>query len=432
MQLTKRAHFYVFLVCAFGLLAFGYWVTRLRLVGISREEVIASLLFFVTISVTDLFATLIPAFRSAISASVALWIAAVVSLGPPLGILIVVAATLVSELYFRVVNVDLREQKSLLVAEVTFFNVAQVALAIGITAAYFSLSGVPTGYLATGVDFLKVAVGFFIAVFLNSSLVSGVVSFSSKQPFRYLATEWFRDFSVQYLVLCVSALLLIVLYSLSPWHMLLGLAPLVLVHLSFRSYLRIREEAQKTFEKVVELLEERDPYTGEHSNEVAELAGAIAQELGLRGSEVEMIKAVARVHDIGKIAVPDRILLKPGKLDPEEWEIMKRHPVIGADLLKGLEVYGRYADVVRYEHEHWDGSGYPEGLKGEEIPMAARIIAAADVYHALISDRPYRPAYPKEKALDIIRNMAGKVLDPKVVEALLRALERQEEEGRKG
>jgi len=264
-------------------------------------------------------------------------------------------------------------------------------------------------------------------VILNSSLVSGVVSLSTRQPIRYLAAEWFRDFSVQYFILCVSALLLIVLYSLSPWHMLLGLTPLVLIHLSFKSYLRIREEAQKTFEKVVELLEERDPYTGEHSGKVAELAGAIAQELGLRGSEVEMIKAVARVHDIGKIAVPDRILLKPGKLDPEEWEIMKRHPAIGADLLKGLEVYGRYADVVRYEHEHWDGSGYPEGLKGEEIPMPARIIAAADVYHALISERPYRPAYPKEKALDIIRNMAGRVLDPKVVGALLRVIERHGE-----
>jgi len=207
--------------------------------------------------------------------------------------------------------------------------------------------------------------------------------------------------------------------------MLLGVTPLVLVHLSFRSYLKIREEAQKTFEKVVELLEERDPYTGEHSNEVGELAGGIAQELGLRGSEVEMIKAVARVHDIGKIAVPDRILLKPGKLDPEEWEVMKRHPVIGADLLKGLEVYGRYADVARYEHEHWDGSGYPEGLKGEEIPLAARIIAAADVWHALISDRPYRPAYSWEEAEDIIRSMAGRVLDPKVVGALLRVLERR-------
>lgn len=211
--------------------------------------------------------------------------------------------------------------------------------------------------------------------------------------------------------------------------MLLGLTPLVLVHLSFRSYLRFREEAQKTFEKVVELLEERDPYTGEHSGEVADLAGAIAQELGLRGSEVEMIKAVARIHDIGKIAVPDRILLKPGKLDPEEWEVMKRHPVIGADLIKGLEIYGRYAEVVRHEHEHWDGSGYPNGLQEEEIPLESRIIAAADVYHALISDRPYRPAYSQEEALDIIRGMAGRVLDPKVVGALLRVLEREREGG---
>ncbi|MCD6129118.1 hypothetical protein J7J35_05380, partial [Candidatus Bipolaricaulota bacterium] len=278
MQLTRRAQFYVLLVCALGLSAFGYWVSRLRLAGVSREEVIASLLFFVAIVVTDLFATLIPPFRSDISASVALFIAAVVSLGPPLGILVVVAATLASELYLRVINTDLKGQKPLFVAEVVSFNVTQVALSLSVTAAYFLWLRVPTGYLATGVDFLKVAGGFFIFVFLNSSLVSGVVSLSSRQPIQYLATEWFRDFSVQYLVLCVSALLLIVLYSLSPWHMLLGLTPLVLVHLSFRSYLRIREEARKTFEKVVELLEERDPYTGEHSNEVAELAGAIAQE----------------------------------------------------------------------------------------------------------------------------------------------------------
>ncbi|MBC7097842.1 HD domain-containing protein [Candidatus Bipolaricaulota bacterium] len=373
----------------------------------------------------DLFATLIPAFRRDISASVALWIAAVVSLGASFGILIVVAATLVSELYLRVFISDLRGRNPLLVAEVISFNVTQVAFSLGLTAAYFLLVRAPVGRLAGGVDFIKVVGGFFIFVSLNSSLVSGVVSLSTKQPIRYLVVEWFRDFSAQYLILCVSAVLLVVLYSLSPWHMLLGLTPLVLVHLSFRSYLRIREEAQKTFEKVVELLEQRDPYTGEHSGEVAELAGAIAQELGLRGSEVEMIKAVARVHDIGKIAVPDRILLKPGKLDPDEWEVMKRHPDIGAELLKGLEVYGRYADIVRYEHEHWDGSGYPQGLKGEEIPLPARIIAAADVWHALISDRPYRPAYPKEKALDIIRSMAGRVLDPKVVGALLRVLERQ-------
>jgi len=161
LQLTTRAHVYAFLVCILGFSASGYWVSRLDLSGVSREEVIASLLFFAAIVVADLFATLIPAFRSAISASVALWTGAVVSLGPPLGILIVVVATLVSELYFRVVNVDLRGQKPLLVAEVTSFNVAQVVLTASIIAVYFSLLKVPTGYLATTMDFLKVAVGFF-------------------------------------------------------------------------------------------------------------------------------------------------------------------------------------------------------------------------------------------------------------------------------
>jgi len=432
LHLTKRAHVYIAIVVVFGFSGFGYWVSKLEFGEVGREALIASLLFFVSIVVADLFATLIPAFRSAISAGVALMIAAVLSVGPPLGMLVVISATIVSEVWIRIATTSRQKRDPWLFGEVISFNVAQVALSLSVAVGILTLLKAPIGDLISGLDFLKAIGGFGAFVFLNSSLVSGVVSLSTNQPFRYLTAEWFRDFSTQYLVLCISAMLLVVLYAISPWHMLLGLTPVVLVHLSFRSYLRIREEAQKTFEKVVELLEERDPYTGEHSNEVAELAGAIAQELGLRGSEVEMIKAVARVHDIGKIAVPDRILLKPGKLDPEEWEIMKRHPVIGADLLKGLEVYGRYADVVRYEHEHWDGSGYPEGLKGEEIPMAARIIAAADVYHALISDRPYRPAYPKEKALDIIRNMAGKVLDPKVVEALLRALERQEEEGRKG
>ncbi len=343
-------------------------------------------------------------------------------LEPPQALVTAVLATFASEFYLRLPLIRKRDPMGFYFLA---FNTGQVAVILGVGALLFKAINAPQGGLFTLLDFGKAGLLFVCSVLLNSGMVSGIVALATRQPFQYLTREWFRDFSAQYLILGASTFLLVVLNSLSPWYMLLGVTPLVLVHLSFRSHLRIREEAQKTFEKVVELLEERDPYTGEHSGEVAELAGAIAQELGLRGSEVEMIKAVARVHDIGKIAVPDRILLKPGKLDPEEWEVMKRHPEIGADLLKGLEVYGRYADVVRYEHEHWDGTGYPKGLKGEEIPLPARIIAAADVWHALISDRPYRPAYSREEALDIIRGMAGRVLDPKVVGALLRVLERK-------
>lgn len=311
------------------------------------------------------------------------------------------------------------------------FNVGQVTLLMGLLALLLRGINAPQGELVTLLDFGKAGVGFIFAVLFNSLLVSGIVTLATGQPFRYLTREWFHDFAPQYLILGASTMLLVVLYSISPWHMLLGVTPLVLVHLSFRSYLSLREIAKNTFEKVVELLERRDPYTGRHSQEVAKLAAAIAQELGLRGAEVEMIEAVARVHDIGKIAVPDRILLKEGKLDPEEWEVMKTHSEVGAELLDGLRVYGKYAKLVRWEHEHWDGSGYPDGLRGEEIPLPARIIAAADVWHALISDRPYRPAYSREEALDIIRRMAGRELDPKVVGALLRVLERQREEGGK-
>ncbi|MGC9529850.1 MAG: HD-GYP domain-containing protein [Candidatus Bipolaricaulaceae bacterium] len=377
------------------------------------------------VAVYDIFSSRIPEFRGEISASAALLVTGLLVLGRPLGVVSGAVGTLVSELYLRA---PFGRGRSLAKVQVLTFNLAQIALTLGVTAWVLGFADVPIGGLRGIGDFGLASGMFALFVLLNSSLVSGVVSLSTGQPFRYLTADWFRDFALQYLILGLSTLLLVVLYSISPWHMLLGLTPLVLVHFSFRSFLRIRAEAQRTFEKVVTLLEQRDPYTGAHSQEVGELAVEVARELGLRASQAEMIKSVARVHDIGKIAVPDSILLKPGKLEPHEWEIMKRHTEVGADLLKGLEIYGRYADVVRYEHEHWDGTGYPEGLRGEAIPLAARVIAAADVYHALTSDRPYRPAYSDEEAQEIIRKMAGRELDPKVLGALLRVLERRQQQ----
>jgi len=410
-------------VTALGAISSAYFFSQAEF---SRETALISLLFFVGIVLSDLFSAVIPAFRRQISASVALWVAGALVLGGVQGAAVATLATLVSELYLRW---PLLRKRDPMGSHFLAFNVGQVALLMGLLVFFLEVIDAPQGGLVTPLDFGKAGASFVFAVLLNSLLVSSIVTLATSQPFRYLTREWFHDFSGQYLILGATTLLLVVLNSLSPWHMLLGVTPLVLVHLSFRSYLSLREVATRTFEKVVELLERRDPYTGYHSQEVAKLAGAIARELGLRGAEVEMIEAVARVHDIGKIAVPDRILLKEGKLDPEEWEVMKAHSQIGADLLDGLRVYGKYAKLVRWEHEHWDGTGYPDGLKGEEIPLPARIIAAADVWHALISDRPYRPAYSRDKALDIIRGMAGRELDPKIVGALLRVLERQQEEG---
>jgi len=203
----------------------------------------------------------------------------------------------------------------------------------------------------------------------------------------------------------------------------LVLIPLGLVHVSLRNYMRLRHEAKRTFESVAEMLAARDPYTYEHSKEVARLAERIAQKLRLHQDFIEQIKSAALIHDIGKLGVPDRILRKPGPLTEEEWAIMKQHPNIGADLIKDLEIYVDIVDIVRYEHERWDGSGYPKGLRGEEIPLGARIVAVADIYNALITDRPYRPAYSHEEALRMIREMRGVTLDPKVVDAFFSVIE---------
>jgi len=174
------------------------------------------------------------------------------------------------------------------------------------------------------------------------------------------------------------------------------------------------------------LLAHRDKYTGEHSDEVEELAVSLATKLGLPDDEVETIRAGAAIHDIGKIAIPDAILNKPGPLDEDEWETMKQHPVIGSEIIKDLEIYREVVPIVRHEHEHWDGSGYPDGLEGEGIPLGARIVAVADIYSALTTERTYRPPqgkplrYTHEQACDILQEMAGNVLDPQLVDVFVR------------
>lgn len=189
----------------------------------------------------------------------------------------------------------------------------------------------------------------------------------------------------------------------------------------------MRRSAVEAFEKLMKTLKWRDEYTATHSERVAELAAKLAHKLRLPQEEIERIRAAARIHDIGKVAIPDDILLKKGPLTSEERKIIEKHPLIGADIIRGLEVYKDCVDIVKYEHERWDGSGYPEGLKGERIPLGARIVAVADVYDALRSERPYRRELSVDEAIEEIRRMRGRELDPRVVDALLQVLEEEGE-----
>lgn len=178
-------------------------------------------------------------------------------------------------------------------------------------------------------------------------------------------------------------------------------------------------------------IEARDLSTAKHVEDVAYLTKRVAKELNLSPSQVEDVYHAAVLHDLGKIGIPPEILLKKDKLNREDWEVIRAHPWIATEILREIHILKGTLPAILYHHERWDGKGYPLGLKGEEIPLPARIVAVADVYHALISDRPYRKAFSKKKALEIIKSERGKYFDPKIVDIFLNIIQRKSKTGEK-
>ena len=176
------------------------------------------------------------------------------------------------------------------------------------------------------------------------------------------------------------------------------------------------------FAKTIEL---KDHYTGEHVEKTVYYAAEIARELGLSEEEIMHIRQAAVLHDLGKVGISEKILLKKSKLKKKEFKEIMKHPQIGTDIIRPIKFLHDIIPFILYHHENWDGKGYPTGLKGEDIPIGARIISLSDVYQALISDRPYRKAYPKPKAIKIIKELSGTKFDPKVVKAFLKILKRR-------
>jgi len=169
-------------------------------------------------------------------------------------------------------------------------------------------------------------------------------------------------------------------------------------------------------------LEARDHYTGGHCSMVVELARGVASELRLDKQETAEIEQVALLHDIGKIGIPDHILRKNSPLDPAEWTTMRTHSILGAEIVASIESLAHLTSAIRAEHERWDGTGYPDGLARDHIPLASRVTFACDAYHAMTSDRPYRRALDPDTALRQLQVNSGTQFDPTIIAALTRAL----------
>jgi HD-GYP domain-containing protein (c-di-GMP phosphodiesterase class II) len=410
---------YIVALTLLSLSSIGYAVAHSTFPSAERSALFA--VFVVLAILAEVYATWIPTYKWEISSSIAIYLAALFILGPHLAIIAVFIASLFSEIFLRL-NTDHPNETATGLVQIAF-NVSQLVITVTLAGLFLSIFGRQSLQLTNFIDFgLAVAV-FAIYLIANLSFVTGIVAITAKKPFFQSLGNSIRQFFVQYLVLCAIALLLVSVYSVSAWHVFLALFPLTLVHVSFRGYVKLQTEARNTFEKISQLLDARDHYTAVHSAEVAELAVKIGYQLKLGERVIEQIDVAARVHDIGKIAIPDSILLKPGKLTEEEWVKMREHPVTSAELIAGIEIYSSVSKAVRHEHERWNGTGYPDGLKGEEIPLLSRIISAADIYNALTTDRPYRKAFSLDRTREMIAEMTEIELDPDVADALIRVID---------
>jgi diguanylate cyclase (GGDEF)-like protein/putative nucleotidyltransferase with HDIG domain len=197
-------------------------------------------------------------------------------------------------------------------------------------------------------------------------------------------------------------------------------------------FLRLTRRLNETYSEAINALasavEAKDYYTIEHSADVTTYSVRLAKKIGFSDAQIDVIKFASILHDIGKIGISEQILLKKGKLTEEEYKTVKTHPSIAMDILKSVRFLEKELPIIRHHHEWWDGSGYPDGLKEEEIPLGARILAIADTYTALVSERSYRKAYSKEDAMEIMRQEKGVHLDPNLTDVFLDLLEEEDKE----
>lgn len=229
---------------------------------------------------------------------------------------------------------------------------------------------------------------------------------------------------IQYLIGILGAL---AAYE-DRWSMILLIVPISITYMAFKNLKETRYETVRILEDLADTVDLRDRYTGGHSKGVADLVHQTLVQLKISGPEATLIETAARLHDIGKIGVPDSILRKPGRLLPEEMAIMHAHPKKGAELIAKYKDFSRGALMIMHHHERWDGGGYPAGLKEYDIPFGARVIAVADGFDAMTSNRPYRKALSTFQAIQILLEGRGTQWDPNIVNAFVDMMIKQTEE----
>jgi putative nucleotidyltransferase with HDIG domain len=421
IPLQKRAKIYVHAITVLGAAAALY-----SAVDLVRHPVGIGWLILVCLTIASGWAMLrIPSMPISFSLSDIFNIVAALLFGPSAGAVSAALDGLVVTSRFA------HSQRSL---SRILFNMAAPTLATWVAAqVFFALGGghsIVEGPLALVTLMGRLVLFGAIDFGLNSGLVATAVSFERRLSAFAVWREHFSGMWITYFGGIFGAMLLMVLSRFHTLDILVLLVPLpVILYVTFRHAIGRAEDQVSHLAKVnrvyvaaVEALahavDAKDQVTHDHTRRVQDEAVRLARALDVEDDgELQTIKAAALLHDVGKLAIPEHILNKPGRLTPAEFDIMKRHAAIGAEILSVIGLPFAVAPIVRHHHESWDGTGYPDGIAGDQIPLGSRILAVVDCFDALTSDRPYRPRMDTDEALQIITERRGSMYDPRVVDA---------------
>jgi len=305
----------------------------------------------------------------------------------------------------------------------SIFNAAQYSLSAGLAGLVYLFAGGMIGKQNFIYYLLPAALCSLTYCLVNSFLVATVISLDSRMSLGKVYRINIKEVLPSYLAEAPLGFIMAIVYvEIGIVGILLFFFPLLLARQSFELYTRMRKIYLDTIRTLAATIDAKDPYTHGHSERVSHMAVQLAKKLDFVEPEIEYLEYAAILHDIGKIGIEDRILGKKDKLTEEEYEKIKEHPVIGASIVESIEFLKKSSKAVLYHHERYDGKGYPHGLKGEEIPKAARLLAVVDAYDAMNSDRPYRKKLSEKDILNELERESGKQFDPIMVKLFISLL----------
>lgn len=311
----------------------------------------------------------------------------------------------------------------------TLFNISQISISVFLASLIYKYLGGLSGTFVYPKYIFQAIIAAIVYYFLNNILVTILVSILLNKPFL---KTWTKDFSwmiTNFLFLAFIGILMASSFIAYGYiALVVFFIPLIMVRYMFKLNMDLKQSYYDTINALTKALEAKDRYTLGHSKSVEKLAVYLCREAGFSEAHTEMVRIAALLHDVGKIGIVENILNKPGKLSKEEYDYIKQHPVSGYEILKDVPFLKNVRYWVRYHHEWYNGNGYPDGISGRQIPLEAEILSVADVFDALVSDRPYRNAYTREEAYKIIVDSEGTQFSPRVIRLFKRAYEKNKED----